>query len=506
MAELLTASKLSDDENDLVNRLVGALKRRNRQDRRLSAYYEGSQRVDQLGIAIPPELRRFETVVNWPRMVVDELERRLDVKSIYLPEKTEASADLQEAWEANNLSSEIPLMIKEKMILGRGFVTVGTNEDDDEHPLITVEPPREMGCLVEQRKRSMVAAIRAYRDYDGTWRRTLYQPDSTTWLVATDRGWVVEDRDEHNLGKVPVVLFLNRRRLGNWWGTSEMADVIPLTDAAVRSLTNLQIAAESHSVPTKYALGVAMGDFVDAQTGKNLTTWESYFTSFMASANKDAKIGQLTASDLKNFHETINHYAQLVSSVTGLPFRYFAQTTVNPAAEGAIRAEETRWVKNAERQQVAAGDGLGWVSALYWRFKTGDWIDGNRIKVEWHDAGTPTFAQKVDGVQKLNGGTPVMSRQGSWDELGWDDARKKRERAYFEEEMRDPQLDELAGLKRIEEFDAAMEAVGKGIRAGYEHESLEKAAGIEPLKHTGRLPITVQDEENNGPGFNGQGN
>jgi hypothetical protein len=447
LVELLSASKLSDDETDLIGRLIGALHKRNSQDKRLSAYYEGSQRVDQLGIAIPPELRRFETVVNWPRMVVDELERRLDVKSIFLPGKTEASKDLQEAWEVNNLDSEAPLMVKEKLILGRAFVTVGTNEDDDEHPLITVEPPREMGCLVEQRRRSMVAAIRSYRDYDGTLRRTLYKPDSTVWLVSTGRGWVVEDRDDHGLGRVPVVLFLNRRRLGNWWGTSEMADVIPLTDAAVRSLTNLQIAAETHSVPTKYALGVAMGDFQNAATGEQLTTWESYFTKVWANKNPDVKIGQLPASDLSNFHSTVNHYAQLVSSVTGLPLRYFAQSTVNPAAEGAIRAEETRWVKNAERQQVGTGDALGWVMALYWRFKTGEWIDGNRISVEWHDAGTPTFAQKVDGVQKLNGGTPVMSREGSWDELGWDEARKDRERGYFKDQERDPQLDELAGLR-----------------------------------------------------------
>jgi hypothetical protein len=76
----------------------------------------------------------------------------------------------------------------------------------------------------------------------------------------------------------------------------------------------------------------------------------------------------------------------------------------------------------------------------------GEWIDGNRIKVEWHDAGTPTFAQKVDGIQKLNGGVAVLSRQGSQDELGWDQARKEREKAYFDEEARDPQLDQLAGL------------------------------------------------------------
>lgn len=443
---LLQAVKLTDDENDLMQRLYHGMGQLRAKDKRLDAYYEGQQRVDQLGIAIPPELRRFETVVNWCRVGVDEVERRQDVKDIYLPGEIESSAPLKEGWAANNLDSEVPLLLKECLIFGRGFMTVGTNEDDDEHPLITVESPRQMSALVEQRRRRMMGALREYKDWDGTRRRTLYLPDSTIWMVQGGRGWEIEDRDDHNLGRVPVVLFLNRRRLGQWTGTSEMADIIPLVDAAVRALTNLQIGAETHSLPPKYALGVAAGDFVDAQTGKALTTWETYFTSFMASANKDAKIGQLQGSSLDNFHDTVNHYAHLVASVTGLPLRYLGQQSVNPAAEGAIRAEEARFVKNVERKEVDSGVGIGWTMALYERIRTGEWIDGNQIKTQWHDPGTPTFSQRADGVQKLHGGGPILSRQGSWDELGWDDARKEREKAYFEEEARDPQLDELAGL------------------------------------------------------------
>lgn len=490
---LLTRDKLSGDENDLMQRLISALRKRRKVDDRLSAYYEGAQRIEHLGIAIPPSLRRFETVVNWPRMVVDELERRLDVKSIYLPDEDAASGSLREAWEVNNLASEVPLLNKEKMILGRGFVSVGTNEDDSDHPLITVEPPRQMACTVDQRRRQMVGAVREYRDWDQTNRRTLYLPDSTIWLSLTSKGWRVDDRDDHGLGRVPVVLFLNRRRLGDWWGTSEMADVIPLTDAAVRTLTNLQVAAESHAVPTRYALGLAQGDFVDSKTGQPLPVWEAYFTSFMATKNKDATIGQLSASDLKNFHDTTNHYAQLVSSVTGLPLRYFAQSTVNPAAEGAIRAEETRWVKNAERQQVSSGDGLGWVAALYERFRTGEWIDGNRIKVEWHDAGTPTMAQKVDAIQKLNGGKPVLSVEGSWDELGWDPKRKDRERAYLAEEARDPQIDDV--MERVDILGKQATAYGTLIRAGVKDKSAAATTGLPQMEHTGLLPVTVQSEE-----------
>lgn len=493
---LLQAVKLTDDEHHLMQRLYHGMGQLRAKDKRLDAYYEGAQRVDQLGIAIPPELRRFETVVNWCRVGVDEVERRQDVKAIYLPGQTAASKELQEGWAANNLDSEVPLHLKECLIFGRGFVTVGTNEDDDEHPLITVESPRQMSALVDQRTRRMLGALRDYKDWDGTRRRTLYLPDSTIWMTqGAGRGWEIEDRDDHNLDRVPVVLFLNRRRLGSWTGTSEMADIMPLVDAAVRSLTNLQIAAETHSLPNKYALGVKAGDFVDAKTKKPLTTWETYFTAVWASENKDAKIGQLTASDLKNFHDTVNHYAHLVASVTGLPLRYLGQQSVNPAAEGAIRAEEARFVKNVERKMVASGDALGWVMALYERFRTGEWIDGNQIAVEWHDAGTPTGAQRADAITKMNGGTPILSRQGSWDELGWGEARKTREKAYFAEEARDPQLDDLAGLNPVDDYAKRVTAVGTDIRAGFDPEQSRAAAGLPPIDHTGLLPVTVQGEE-----------
>lgn len=435
---------LSDDESALFRRMMSDFPKLKRDDVRLNRYYEGMQRLEHIGLAVPPELRRFETVVNIPRMAVDEVERRLDVKSLIMPGQERADERLREAWDFNNLDSEASLLHKETMIYGRGFVTVATNEEDPKQPLITVESPRYMTCLVDNRRRRMEAALRLY--VDKTTRRdsaTLYLPDVTIWLRRENGGkWEETDRDEHNLGRVPVVMFLNRRRLGSWTGVSEMHDVLPLTDAAARTLTNLQIAAETHSVPQKYVLGMSKGDFVDKQ-GNPIPVWEAYFSGIWANQNKDAKVGQFSPSDLKNFHETVNHYMALAAAVTGLPIRYMGQYTANPAAEGAIRADESRLVKNTERKQSSFGDGWGWTLALRERFRTGSWIDGNRVKVEWHDAGTPTISERADAIQKLAGGIPILSRQGAWDELGWSDARKKREQQYFDAEAADPYLDRL---------------------------------------------------------------
>ena len=435
------------DESKLVDDLSRRLFTSYGDDQRFDRYYEGSQRLAHIGLAVPPELRKFETVLNWCRTVVDSVSDRMRMKAFYLPGEDRASEALRESWDYNNLDSESIAHHQEMLILGRGFVSVGANEEDPEFPLIQVENPRELAVDIDHRHRRLRAAVRVMpseNDAPGTpSNAVLYLPDSTMRLKRHQGQWVVEDRDDHGLGRVPLVMFLNRRRVGQWTGVSEMVDAIPLVDAAARSLTNLQLAGETHSVPQKYVLGMSKGDFVDAE-GKPIPAWEAYFNAIWANQNKDAKVGQFAASDLSNFHNTVDHYASKLAGLYGLPARYVGITSVNPAAEGAIRAEEARLILNVEKKAALAGDGWGWVMGLVERFRTGEWVSGSRIKTDWFDAGTPTYAQRADALTKMyNSGQGILSREGVWEELGWSEARMERERSRFEAEAR-------AGLVALE--------------------------------------------------------
>lgn len=440
-------SLLPLDESRRVDELSRRLFTSYADDQRFDRYYEGTQRLAHIGLAVPPELRKFETVLNWCRTVVDSVSDRMRMKAFYLPGEDRASEALRESWDYNNLDSESIAHHQEMLILGRGFVSVGANEEDPEFPLIQVENPRELAVDIDHRHRRLRAAVRVMpseNDAPGTpSNAVLYLPDSTMRLKRHQGRWVVEDRDDHGLGRVPLVMFLNRRRVGQWTGVSEMVDAIPLVDAAARSLTNLQLAGETHSVPQKYVLGMSKGDFVDGE-GKPIPAWEAYFNAIWANQNKDAKVGQFAASDLSNFHNTVDHYASKLAGLYGLPARYVGITSVNPAAEGAIRAEEARLILNVEKKAALAGDGWGWVMGLVERFRTGEWVSGSRIKTDWFDAGTPTYAQRADALTKMyNSGQGILSREGVWEELGWSEARMERERSRFEAEAR-------AGLVALE--------------------------------------------------------
>jgi hypothetical protein len=395
------------------------------------------QRIEQLGVAVPPSFRKFLLIANWPGMYVDSVESRQDVRALLLPGSESADPRLTDIWDANNLDADLSLFLQDRYVYGRAFLSVGSNEDDAATPLVRVESPLEMTGLVDVRRRRLTSACRLYgvdREKSSEPQlATLYLPDVTVWCGRDGQGrWVEEDRDKHKLGRVPVVMSLCRPKSGSFEGRSLMERVAGITDAAARALTNMQFASEAHGVPKIYALGVAQGDFIDAN-GQPIPKWEAYFNAVWANSNKDVKVGQFSASDLKNFETQLNIYGRLAGSVTGLPLRYFGLQTTNPPSADAIRSEEMQFVKFVERQNVQVGAALGWTAGLAMRFATGEWFDGSRIAVEWQDPSTPTIAQREDALMKRHS-QGVLSREGYWDELGWSPQRKAKERAYFEAE------------------------------------------------------------------------
>ncbi|WP_394620939.1 phage portal protein [Lentzea sp. JNUCC 0626] len=433
---------LSKFETDTINRLASQLRRDSVKLNRYGDYYEGLQALENLGIAIPPDLRQFVVMVNWPRIVADSLEERIDAEGFRLPGKHERDENLWHVWQANNLDEESQLGHLDAIVFGRSYICIGTNEDDENTPLVTVESPLEMTAEISPRTRKVTAALRLYRDKDDDGRvvdkATLYLPKVTIWAerrwTGPSRGWVEVERDEHNLGQVPVVPLVNRPRIGDRYGVSELQDVIDLTDAAARALTLAQLATEALSVPQRAVLGASEEDFVGPD-GKILPKWAAYFGAIWALENPEAKLHQFSAADLGNFKTIVDHYASMVSSVTGLPLRFFGQNTANPPSAEGIRADEARIVKRAERRQRAWGGSWEEAMRIVKRFQTGEWDDTlKELETIWRDPATPTRAQQADAAVKLVQAN-ILPVEAAWEEMGYSQTRIKALK-----KMRDDQL------------------------------------------------------------------
>ena len=432
---------LSPDEIELIESMRRDHEAREHDDILHERYREGEARIEHLGMAIPPEMRRFLVFLNWCDTYVTSHTDRQQVRSIILPGEEQTDPQLRAIWDASNMDAKVPQHSDDAFTYGRSFWSVGANEDDSSLPLIRSESPREIEVKVDVRRERLTAACRFYGTDDnglGPTNVTLYKPDETVWVEKRVGRWREVDRDRHNLGAVPVIMHLHRSRSGRWKGRPGIGILIPLVDSATRAMTNMQFAQEAAGIPRMFMTGVSQGDFIDA-SGKPIPRFEAYFNAIHMLKEPGAKVGQLTAADLKNFETAVHLAARQASALTKLPPDYFGISTTNPAGEGAIRASEARLIRSVEQVNTFQGTSLGWTMALALRFATGEWVEGNRVKVEWFDPATPTVAQRMDAtVKAVQAG--ILPREGAWDELGYSEAKKSQLRAYFAAEAVDPFL------------------------------------------------------------------
>lgn len=432
-------------EAETLDRLYQRLLRRRKADRRHYEYVRLERVVEQIGMAVPPELRRFLVLLGWPRVVVDTIRDRQQERAYLMAGAEEADETLQRIATDNNLTAQLKLWRQDYLTYGRGFLSVGPRGEDG-RARVRVESPKVMELEADPYGEKATAAARFIepRDAFGALlprHATLYL-DGVTKIVERDGNRWNEVQVFETGRPVPIVMHLNRGWSGELEGESELTEIIPLTDGAVRSITDMQVAQEAHGVPSIWATGVTQGDFVDPATGKPLSQFETYFDVVKMLTNPDGKWGQFTAADLENFETALRIYGIQAAIATGFPARDFGVTSANPASEGAVTADEIKLVRKVESKNEAEAVTLGWAMALAYEVATGDAVPENGVRVEYRNPATPTVAQREDALSKRRA-AGVLSREGYWDELGWSEARKAKERAYFEREQFDPQLDAL---------------------------------------------------------------
>ena len=113
---------LSPTEIDLIGKLQRAHEGTAAADERLERYYQGRQRLEQLGMAIPPSMRHFLVISNWGRVVVGTKADRQQVRSLFLPGEETADPQLRAIWDASNLDAHVQMFNRDRMIFGRAFL------------------------------------------------------------------------------------------------------------------------------------------------------------------------------------------------------------------------------------------------------------------------------------------------------------------------------------------------------------------------------------------------
>ena len=192
-------------------------------------YYDGLQRVKDLGISLPPQMRSIEAVVGWPGTAVDVVEERLDFEGW-------TGDDLTDVYTSNDL---------DVLIYGTAFIAVTSGAEGEPDPLVTVESPTSMTAEWDGRKRAIKSAAKFWSDNDEfeANRAVLFRPNENVILEKTRGRWEAVEVDQHNSNRVSVAQMVNRPRASKRGGRSEITPAVRgYTDMALRTLVGAEVA------------------------------------------------------------------------------------------------------------------------------------------------------------------------------------------------------------------------------------------------------------------------
>jgi hypothetical protein len=409
----------ADDIHPQLPKLLQRISADHIQLRRLDQYYTGQQPLSflspEVSRAVSGRLRSL--VVNWPRLVVNSLEERLDVDGFRLASDQPADKELWRIWQANDLDEGSQMAHVDALVHGRSYAIVWADPADPRTPRITVESAEQMCVDFKPGTWEVASAVKCWAEDDMAFAN-LYLSDAVlsygasmgpgTDLIAAPRAWELMEVIPHDLGVVPVAPFLNRPRMTHLYGESELTDILPLADAVNKLATDMMVSAEYHATPRRWATGIDLGDGEGSAERARETIFQKWSRAEVSrvwtSDSQDTKFGQFPEASLENFVKGIEMLAAQISAISGLPPHYVGlMSQSNPASADAIRSAEASLVKRAKRKQRVFGG--GWERVMRLALLVRDGRDDPALRTMetiWRDPQTPTWAQQVDAAVKLD--------------------------------------------------------------------------------------------------------
>ena len=415
---------LTDEEAQIANTLAMRLFEVRPSLELRGLYYDGLQKMQDLGISIPPSLAGLRTVMGWPQIGVDALDERCTVEGFRYPNATDSDMDLLDIWLSNNMPLESSLAHLDALIYGRCYVIAGPG-DDDAIPLLTCESPLNMMAVWDARLRKVTSALQLYLNTDftsdmfGREVAALYLPGRTIHMARESANggltgtWELVERDNHGFPDPPVGRLANRQRTSNRDGLSEItASWMNLTDSACRTLLGMEVGREFHAAPRRYILGASEENF-KRPDGTPMTAWETYMGKVWGIERDEdgnlPQVGTFAPSDPSVYTKLLDAYRTDMAAAMGVPPHYLGiHADGNPASADAIRMTEARLIKRVERKTQAFGE--AWQQMLKFALMIRDGKlpdDAHRIETDWADPGTPTPGATTDALYKQVAGGMV---------------------------------------------------------------------------------------------------
>lgn len=407
---------------DLIETLTAKLDESQSELSKLDSYFEGRQPAAFLSPksqeALAGKLRVLS--VGYSKLLVDSIAERLRVTGFTRLGEDTADASLWRIWERNNLAVTSHLAHVDALLYGRSFAIVWAGADGE--PLVTVESPKQMAVLLDPATNAVVAAVKVWSDTpDGLeLNAVLYEADEITRFTGREHSLTVSETIKNPLGEVPVVPIVNRHRLLDVDGSSEINDIADLVDALNKTMSDAMVTSEYFARPRRFVTGLEIvedddGNVVNPFSNENDRVWQS--------EDPATKFGQFDAARLDGYADLGSLLTQQIGAISGLPAHYLGLNGDQPPSAESIRSAEASLVAKVQGRQRIFGRSWAKVADLVVKVRDGQ--NGSPFDVHWSSAETRTPSQATDSAVKLHGmGVPLEALLS--DPLGYTPAQIAR--------------------------------------------------------------------------------
>lgn len=418
--------KLSDlSDQQWFNRLSARRNANLKTIGELWAYFDGTQPMYHVARILAEQDNRFPPLtINWCRKYVRSIDGRSTLEGFGYVGQDSIDAKMQTIMLRNELDLHQSPNNIATLVTGMSYGMVGPSA---EGARITIESPDSMAVETDPLSREVVASLNFWSsDIEGASddRAVLQLPDSRggSRLVQFELGkpvnesrlkWMAGPSKRQASGLIPVVPFLNQARYGR--PTSQMADLMPIVDSANFVATSMMATVLHHAMPRILAINVAESLFfnadgsINAEAVKNATgsMWivpaETDDAGNVPENAPEVDIKQLPASDLRNFHETMNLLARIGSGLCDLtPTDFGFGVSDNPPSAESINAskhERLLGIERFNRQQ-----GAGYERLMRYALAVEGSDPGKRlINAYFRNPATPTKQSMADAATKTYG-------------------------------------------------------------------------------------------------------
>lgn len=414
---------------------------------RAEEFYLGTQALGYLD----PEIERVTkgrirpVNINLARMAIETLSQRLKVVGFRSSVGEIVDSQLQGLWRANSMAEQSELAQRDCLIYGRAYFMCWA--DMNGAPVVTAESPLQVSVARDPLTRRVIAGLKRWLDEDGYAHSLLINEDviveyrsrttsaydviaNSHFIAGTYEAQIVGEqlekiREESNpLGVVPIVPLVNRRRLGDLDGESELSDLYDLVQAIGKIATDMLTASEYAASPRRWATGLAPAN-ATAEQMKQIEAhvrerWESAHASkFLITSSPDARLGSFDTAELSNYRTALEFLIGQVAALSGLPPYYVNGSTMNPVSADSIRASEARLSSKAEQRQAWWSGAYEDLMRLVVFVRDGrPATDLQDLETVWADPEPTTLAQSADAEAKLLA-AGITDRRAALEAMGY---------------------------------------------------------------------------------------